>query len=862
MYLGPFYLPISFDPLSFALGFVVATLFLWLLGNLRPVFDQMRENSRQSKEEAKARTSTPAEDSYRKIIYRRVQSLHVASSLFSLDEIVQPVHLLAPPPQIEPDMPPYSEDVVSMCVPYMPSWPELAATYNAPTLTLSQALGGGMNIVIAGQPGTGKTVALADFVSQIVTRNRSVQEWHGYVPVYVHAADLNLPVKNPAELLNAIIDAISEDAPLLALSRLPGFIQSIFQNKRAILLLDDVDELAPPAVSEIVDYLKVLIMTYPGLRIVTTGAQEHVDGLLGLGFALLVVMPWNERQQADFLEKWGELWTKYVVTESWALTAAEPVDPMLLNQWLSLDNNTGLTPLEFTLKTWGAYAGDGRGPRALDILEAHIRRLSPQNTPAEAMQILAMQSNLTAQSVFDSHKAREWVRRFEPPEEAAPGGAEAASEAGESTEGAADPERGKQKAKKQSRKRGGQVVSAPSLGILSKMVDSGLLTIHRGSQMRFIHIVFSGFLAGHAMPSYGSSETLASQPAWSGRNLTMRYTSAFGDGTSLLDTLLQQEDRILERPILTAARWLRDAPRQAPWRGKMMTGLIDIIQNSVAPMGLRGQALAAFAFSGDPGIPTLFRQLGDSPAPELRQLAALGAGVIKDAKAVDTLAQRTQDNILSVRQAACLALVAINTAPALEAVATLLLRGDEDQRRAAAEALASHPAEGYATLRDGSASKDILLRRAVVYGLARIDQPWATQMLEKIQIDDDQWVVRNAAAEELESRKQLNPRIPRKLKAPSSTPWVIAFAGRFGMGVTPGQPATDLMLLALKSEQHEERFAALSYLRQVPSEGVIGALYNAMYSGNYELREAAFTVLSEFASTGMRMPHPQEFGLD
>ena len=37
---------------------------------------------------------------------------------------------------------------------------------------------------------------------------------------------------------------------------------------------------------------------------------------------------------------------------------------------------------------------------------------------------------------------------------------------------------------------------APSLGILSKMVDSGLLSSHLGGQMRFVHFVFGGFLAG------------------------------------------------------------------------------------------------------------------------------------------------------------------------------------------------------------------------------------------------------------------------------------------------------------------------------------------------------------------------------
>ncbi|MDP1779206.1 MAG: HEAT repeat domain-containing protein, partial [Anaerolineales bacterium] len=94
---------------------------------------------------------------------------------------------------------------------------------------------------------------------------------------------------------------------------------------------------------------------------------------------------------------------------------------------------------------------------------------------------------------------------------------------------------------------------------------------------------------------------------------------------------------------------------------------------------------------------------------------------------------------LSVRRAACMALVAIGTNEALEAVGQTLLNGDEDIRRAAGEALANDPVEGHAMLRDGVTIKDILLRRAVMYGLGRINEPWALEILQNIQGDDDQW---------------------------------------------------------------------------------------------------------------------------
>ena len=50
-------------------------------------------------------------------------------------------------------------------------------------------------------------------------------------------------------------------------------------------------------------------------------------------------------------------------------------------------------------------------------------------------------------------------------------------------------------------------------------------------------------------------------------------------------------------------------------------------------------------------------------------------------------------------------------------VARALLQGDEELRRAAAEAMANDPIEGHAMLKEGATLPDILLRRAVVHGL-------------------------------------------------------------------------------------------------------------------------------------------------
>jgi len=214
-----------------------------------------------------------------------------------------------------------------------------------------------------------------------------------------------------------------------------------------------------------------------------------------------------------------------------------------------------------------------------------------------------------------------------------------------------------------------------------------------------------------------------------------------------------------------------------------------------------------------------------------------------------------------VRRAACLALVAIGMDKAFDAVARALLEGDDELRRAAAQALANSPKEGHEALREGATHSDIMVRRAVVHGLARVEQPWALELLQHLQVEDDQWAVRNLANQYVEEITKRDPRVPKQLPPASETPWVIEFATKQGTGIPRGSPATDVLILALKHGSTEERLAAIPYLKRNANEGIIGALYNSVYGEDPEVSEAAFLAIQEIAANGMAIPHPNQFGL-
>lgn len=839
----------NLEPISFLAGFLTATILWFVVTRSRPLIDEMRQIWKEQRELAQSRKTNTVEENHRRLALRRAQGMHIAAQLFALDDILQEPTVLTPPAPIAPGAAARFENVVTQSLPYLPAWPELAAIYQPHTLTLPQALAGGANLVIIGQPGMGKTVALAYLASLAANRSEKLGRQQDAIPFHLHVADLQLPVKDPRNILNPIIESVSENAPVFDAGKIPAFVQNAFKSGKALFLVDGFDEITPDEQNLVSDFFKTLLNEHPDIQIVTTGAPEHLDGLILLGFVPLSLSAWNERANAKFITVWGELWMRTIALEAWAQTGPGYVDPLLVNSWLgSVTGN--LSPLELTLKVWGAYAGDSLGPHVLESIATHIRRIAPANTPVAALETLAMQVVISADPVFDPRKAREWVKSFEVAE--TPEGEPVPTSEGEAKE--INPTtRTRKKVEK---------VSTPTHGLLSKMTASGLLVSHPNNRMRFVHPVFAGYLAGHALTNYNADETLLNQPDWSGKNLAMRYIAAHGDASRLAQYMMGYSRLPMHRSLFEAARWLRDAPRNAPWRGKMFSLLAEILQTDGLPLGLRGQALAAFIYSNDPAAASLFRQFASSKSFELIHLAILGIGATRDAKSLKLLEGALQAPSVSVKRAACMALAAIGSIEAMEIAARALLNGEEDVRRAAGEAVANDPNEGHSMLKDGIGINDILLRRAAIYGLGRVMEDWALDLLKKVQIEDDQWVVRNAATEVIDMRTKGEAYSPVKTSAPSDTPWLVEFAAKKGVGVSPGVPATDILLVALRDEDPEVRLASLQLLKFTPQEHVLKYLYEAMQDDDTELREYTFNALWELGSAGVKLPDPSEYGLN
>ena len=822
----------NFDRLSFWLGFLAACLFWLLIGWLRPAFAQMREKLRMQARATRQERALNDEIRLGNDTLRMSQSWHLAAALFSLDEMLVPPRLLAPAMPPMAYEPPPSEDVTDWAIPNMPDWPELASFYGAPWLDPVEALRGGANLAIIGQAGSGKTVALAYLAKQLIRKSPELGQLSHLTPVLVHAADLVLPPPTPSDPLSSLYPTLSTFVKSIPPKRLPGFLQALFGQGRAVLLIDGLDELSPTQMAGATQYLKDLFQKYGSLRAVVTAAPDHLGDLPRLGFTPISMASWSAAQRALFITHWGDLWEK-VIAEQMRQNGPS-TDTLLILGWL-LNNTQNLTPLELTLKTWAAFAGDSLGPAPQEAIEAYLRRMlvGQSSKNRQALEQLAGQMVLSMQPVLSLKQAESWL-----------GGADITSSATE-TEAGIKSER-----------------AVRARGALPDLLDCGLLVKRTGERVSAQHPILAGYLAAQSPAVMHAGEQIAGQAAWTGRAATLNYLALVDSQASWLMSMLEDDESdLLRRNLLLAGRWLRTAPDGLPWISGLMRRLAESLQKEELPLALRARALSAMVISNGAGVAVLLRQLVTSDGANVRQLAALGLGILHEARATEDLIHLLDDRTTAVNRAAILALTAIGNKTSLEAVASLLLTGDDGRRKSVAEALTNQPEEGYPTLEEGSTMNDPAVRRAAVYGLGRVRQPWVIAILERLRESDPQWVVKDAASQMLEAIQNENPRLPRPLPRLTETAWLTAFAADRGIGVAPGRPAYELLYRALSEGNADQRMGAVYYLSGRGDEGAVVPLYQLYFSNRGELREMAFTALWHLAATGVRLPPPAQFGL-
>ncbi|HFC08607.1 MAG TPA: NACHT domain-containing protein [Chloroflexi bacterium] len=842
----------DFSPFWFWTGVLAGSLFWYALTRLHPLLQgwQQRRAARRAERES-ARLERLA-SRWLRWLEQHLQGQHLAASLFPLERILIPPKVIAPLPAYVPEGEYRPDDIAAVAVPYTPDFPELAALYRYPALPLEDALQGGAYLLLLGRYGTGKSTALAYLALLAARRDQRLGALQNAFPVLVHVADLPLPLPDDADPTEVLTEAASRGLPPKMDKGFRTQLNRALTRGMVLLLLDGADEMAPTRQPAVAAFLKRLLHAQKRIRVVAAASPEYDDGLQAVGLQPVTLAPWSAQEAAAFLKRWGEAWQALIAPQ---LEAAAPEDtpppdtpdPRLLNRWL-LPFAPAYHPLELTLKAWAAYAGDALGASLGDAILAFLRRTLPEDERSlPALEALALQLTLSEGDSVPAKAAGKRTRALaELPEEPETAEAEdeAEDEAAETVAAQAPAHRRKPKVRR----------------LLPQLLESGVLVAYRGDRVGFLHPTLRGYLAGRALAAEGGAIHLLQSDWWEGRTDALGFLAATGGGSAVATGLLEKADVVTHAHALAAGRALAYGGTSA-WRAEVLRYLAALLTDTSLALVLRARAVNALARSGEKGLGVLFRKLMGHHDLTVRWLGALGAGAVRDAKSVNALAGLLHDPSRAVQRAAALALVAVNTPEALETVAALLLDGDDTQRRIAAEALANHPEEGYPTLRDAAGHKDDLrLRRAAVYGLARVPEAWARETLEEMQVKDSQWVVRDTAAAVLEQAKAPSPFMPRPLRPLHEEPWLLAFAAERGMGVGPGQPALSLLHRVVEEGTPEQQEAALARVPYFPGEEWGREIYDILYDRPGPLRDAAFHAIWQLAIAGVQLPPPSQYG--
>jgi hypothetical protein len=817
---------------------LAAGFLLWLSTLLRRYLPTLKGAAAKRTETVKQKKLAGSEEGYRQEIIHIAKKRHLAQKLFPIDEILIEPRLMIPPANAGASETSTNEYLSTQMVPYLPDLPEFAARFNFPTMSITEALQNGADIAILGAPGQGKTVALAYFASLVASRDPKAGKFAAILPIFFHAADLKLDAEQGIPFTELILGAVATQSPYFAQNGVQQMLRKSISSGDVLFLIDGLDELQPTLLEQTVTLITTLKKETPTAQFIVAASGDYTDGLISHTFEPVSLAAWTQSQYKEFVMKWSQAWKALMSQVDAKVYADDKEIVQLINCWLNNEVKFD-SPIEWTLKVWGAFSGDLFGPTCVDALDAYFNRIFEGEVPIEAAAPLGLE--MAAQRVLsvDLNQAEKWI-------------------IGQTTGPAAlvmDSDNNGPKTQQEKV----ATTKAKCDKILRAFFENGIAYSFPDNTIRFTSPLFPAYFASL------SDEAPQIQPYpdllhWEFDKSVLFFLVARSKPGPWIQQLLEIEDPPLYRNILTISRWLKEAPLDANWRSLLMRSMVQLLEKEKLPVGVRAKFIIACAQSRDPSVAILFKQLASSPSSNLRQLAALGLGLMGDQKSIATLANLITDPVIEVRCSACFSLSTFGNATALQLLAEALMTGDEHLRQSAAEALASVPGEGQEIIKNAASYNDILVRRASVIGLGRVKEPWSKALLEKITVEDSQWVVRNAALQALEGLQNPNANALHPLKKLSECDWLIKFAEQHGTSITSDALPVSILLQILKSGTPEEKMAALPYGRYVADESATPAIYSLFYSEQSAIKEAAAITLWYIAISGVKLPNPDRDG--
>lgn len=832
------------DLISLIAGAVVATALAVAIFTQRERIRSLGQSVALQASSTRERLTRSAEASYREAVIELANGLHVAGHLVPLERIAVIPRFTTPREPFDPlERENPEHDHPHHLLPFAPDWPEAVAPYYVPGVPLSHLLRGEGGVAVLGQPGSGRTVALA-LMALLVARQTEDNQPGGLVaqariPLYFHLADAPLGpgfFEPGADPLDPLLEAAR---PHLrgAGARLLGALAGEFAAGRGLIFADGWDELAPAQQPRATAWLQALAGVYPGNKLVVSGPAVGYGPLLAIGLAPAFISAWAGVEHAEVGRRWAEAWPDIGATGR--EPAPAPADDLIRR---AVRGNRARTALDVTLRVWATFAGDDPGEGRIGWYRAYLRRVAPAPDLYPALHRMAEQTVLAppAPSPQPEDEQPAIDAAPLPPDAPAPGLAQddltaLVNAVAKSLDGRPS-------------------MSTPDF-IFALTGQTHVLARRPDRRLTFAQPLVAAYLAAEALRDADlPDDLLASRPI---NRLVMAFLAQLRDVTPYVEQRLAAPDTILRGHILDLAAWAADADPRARWRGEAYKRLAELLLRPVEFPVVRERAMAALVASRDSNVAYIFREALKSDDPRLRVLGVLGLGALGDPETVITLGEMIEDPDPAVEVATGLALGAIGTKTALNYMIQMLLTARDLARRGVAEMLAATniAGEGHDVLREAAQEADAKARKAAIYGLARIDEPWAFEIIEELERQDDQWLVRAAAGGLMDLRRagESLDAPPQRTSRPEETVWLAQWLEGRGESAAPGPQGISQLVRALQEGDEAIRLAAVEALGALGAPDAIKPLYAALHDPHPEIRDTAYRAL---AAISLATAHP------
>jgi|GEM_PF-702031 len=828
------------------------------------------------------------------------QNAHLGGDVASLTDIlVEPRFIQNRPPILylpDPEEGILEDADIYRVIPMLHQYPSIYASFNMDTISLKDLETGSQHIAIIGKAGQGKTTALAtlglitlgaldmeDFrtytqrpiddeeefgdvseerrkqlikereevESRAVQQLRIVQnredeaeaidllddevDFTTLFPIYIHLHHVDLTpdtyngIIDPAEpIIRALPNYLDKSTSVLSA---PLLYRQLSEGN-ALVLLDGYDELTIAQQRQALEWLDALVKFYGNNRIVMAAPASGYDALTNLGFSTIAIRPFSPLMADRLREKWIAFWEQ----------SHDAVNAAIRD--VMMTDNRNRPVIELTLKFRALLLGDIQVQGRRGYYEHYVRHhLGELEYGLDALKTIATEW-LNKNDVPEPDTLDAIARHFLgfPPLDQPEPEVEDEDEDGKK----------KKKAKKAEEPEGSKEVAE----FLQQLAATNLIHENPNGKFHIANAVVGWYLAAenlYNIPPQPLAQ-LAFQPNW---HDALSFASAIVDLEPAVLQKVQSQPDLIYQNMFSVADWMPDAPSELRWKSEILKRLGQAAQQTNQFPLIRAYAVAALVTARDEsgGVPYIFRQAVRSASPALRVLGCIGIGALGSEEGVSDLNQMLFDESTEVQLAAGLALGAIGTEASLTAMTEGLLTGEENLRKAVAEAFSAIPGEGHAILYDGVTHNDLAVRRACAFGLARIPSLWSLVALYRAMLEDHEWYVRQAAERAFAQAREPRASGPRHYPEPEYYEWLRGWVTQRGESIPEGVGGRSMLLTALQHAPTEVRIESARALGRLGYANAIKSLYSSLGDKDAPVRGAAFEALGQLSvKLGRPMP--------